>query len=477
MKSKLNLRSLFGAQDMTVGNPTNVLLKFAIPLLIGNFAQQLYNTVDAIVVGHYIGDTALASVGASMPILNLLLSLFMGVATGAGIIVSQAFGAKDRALLSKAVGNILFLTVVVGVLVTALGSILAGPFLRLLSTPDDILSSATSYLTIFMAGFMAFAFYNMGSGILRGLGDSVMPLIYLLICCVLNIFLDIFFVAVVKMGIGGVALATVISQAISAVLCIRRLAQMRDTLDVSLKLMKPDKALCSRVITIGMPAGLTQAIFSCASLVVQSLTNTFGSAIIAANTIIMRVDGFAMMPNFSYGNAMTTYVGQNIGARKEQRVHDSAKYGLRLALITCAALVLIILIFGQYLMRAFTQTPEVIDFGTRMLRTLAVGYVAVAVTQVLSGIMRGAGDTVTPMIISVLTTVVVRVPLAYLLVHLTRTAENPVGRPEMLFVSLLVSWVLGAVLSAVFYKAGKWKKKARGALGVAMEETKSTEAQ
>lgn len=461
MEKKRGLKAFFGAQDMTVGNPTTVLLKFSLPLLLGNFVQQLYNTVDAIVVGYYIGDNALAAVGAANPILNLLLSLFMGVATGAGIVVAQYFGAKDRKMLSASVGNILFLTIITSVFVSVVGVAAAHPFLVLLQTPDSILSDASAYLVIFMAGFLGCAFYNMGSGILRGLGDSVMPLIYLIVCCGVNIVLDIAFVAGFKMGVAGASLATVIAQMISAVLCMVRLARMRDVLDVNLRLLRPEKNLCWRVIRIGMPAGLTQAVFSCAALVVQSLTNTFGEAVIAANTVIMRVDGFAMMPNFSFGNAMTTYVGQNIGAGEHKRVHESARYGLTIALITCGILVFCLLFLGEYLMRAFTSTEVVIDLGVRMLRLLAVGYMAVAVTQVLSGIMRGAGDTVTPMVISIVTTVIVRVPIAYLLAALTKSEASPAGAPESLFISMLISWVLGAVLSAIFYARGKWKTKFR----------------
>lgn len=444
---------------MTVGHPTSVLLKFAIPLLIGNFAQQMYNTVDAIVVGHYIGDGALAAVGAANPILNLIIALFMGVSAGAGIVVSQYFGAKNREMLSKSVGNILFLTLAVSILASVLGIFITKPFLQFMDTPSDILPGATSYLLIFMSGFIGCAFYNIGSGILRGLGDSVMPLIYLLLACGLNITLDIIFVAVVKMGVAGVALATIIAQIISAVFCIARLCRMRDVLDVNLKLMRPDKALCWRVLRIGMPSGLTQAIFSCAALVVQSLTNSFGTSVIATSTVIMRVDGFAMMPNFSFGMAMTTYVGQNIGAKNHDRVHDSAKYGLKIALITCTVLVLALLIFGEGLMRIFTNTEEVIDLGVRMLRLMAIGYIGVAVTQVLSGIMRGAGDTVTPMIISIISTIALRVPVAYGIAYFTRSEALPNGAPESIFISLLVSWTMGAIITILFYRTGKWKNK------------------
>lgn len=354
MKEKI--KSLFGAQDMTVGKPTSVLIKFIIPLLIGNIAQQLYNTVDSIVVGHYIGDEALAAVGASMPILNLILALFMGVATGAGIIVSQAFGSKDRTKLSKSVGNVLTMTLIVGVIGTALGMLLCKPILNILETPANIYHGAYSYLMIWMAGFIGCSFYNMGSGILRGVGDSIMPLVYLLLACGLNIVLDIFFVAVIEMGVAGVALATILAQMISGVFCMIKIFRMRDILDLSRGNFIPDKNLCLNVIKIGMPAGLTQAIFSCAALVVQTLTNSFGSEIITTNTIIMRVDGFAMMPNFSFGMAMTTYVGQNIGARKTDRVHNAAKDGLKISLLVCVVMTGLILIFGKSLMSIFTDT-------------------------------------------------------------------------------------------------------------------------
>lgn len=457
MKEKI--MRFFGAQDMTVGKPTSVILQFAVPLLIGNLAQQLYNTVDAIVVGKYIGDSALAAVGAANPVINLIIALFMGVAAGAGIIVSQYFGAKQRDMLSKTVGNVIFLTVVVSIIATVLGLLVSRPFLEFMETPDAILSPATDYLAIIMAGFIGMAFYNMLSGILRGMGDSVMPLVFLLVACGLNIVLDILFVAVIPMGVAGVAIATIIAQAVSAVLCVIRLIRMRDVLDVNLKMMKPDKRLICQILRIGMPSGLTQAIFSCAQLVVQSLTNSFGTAFIATTTVVMRVDGFAMMPNFTFGMAMTTYVGQNIGAGKWERVNASAKTGLKIAMSVCAVLVVALLFFGGSLMRIFTDTPEVIDMGIRMIQLLAIGYIGFGATQVLMGIMRGAGDTVTPMIISIITTVAIRLPVAYIMAYMTRTPELPTGAPESVFWSLLISWLIGLILTVLFYRVGKWRDK------------------
>lgn len=213
-------------------------------------------------------------------------------------------------------------------------------------------------------------------------------------------------------------------------------------------------------IRLGLPSGLTQAIFSMAMIIVQSLTNSFGEMFIAANVIVMRVDGFAMMPNFSFGTAMTTYAGQNVGARELERVDRGAKQGTFIAMGVSAAITALILVFGKYLMGIFTDTAELVDMSMRMMRILAVGYVAMAVTQSLSGVMRGAGDTMTPMWISLITTVAIRVPVAYGIAYLTRSEQYPGGRCESIFISLLFSWTLGAVITFIFYKWGKWKQKA-----------------
>ncbi len=453
------LSKLFNAQDMTVGSPVKGLIQFSVPLLIGNLAQQLYNTVDSIVVGTYVGDTALAAVGASGPVVNLLLVLFMGISTGATIMVSQYFGAKEKGHLSHTVGTAITLSLLTSIFITILGPLISRPMMSLLNTPADIFEQSCTYLNIIFLGIIGMAYYNILSGMLRGLGDSMTPLLFLLVACGLNIVLDIWFVAGLGWGVAGVAIATAIAQLVSAVLCMVRLALMRDIVTINLTVLKLKKQYVMQLVKLGLPAGLTQAIFSMAQIVVQSLTNSFGTAVIAANTAVMRVDGFAMMPNFTFGNAMTTYTGQNIGANRLDRVHEGTKDGLKIGLIFITALVLCILFFGEFLLRMFTSTPEVIDLGVSMLRVLALGYIAVAVTQILSGVMRGAGDTMTPMWISIITTVILRVPIAYGIAYFTRTEVSPVGSPYSLFVSLLVSWVMGALLTAYFFKRGKWRTK------------------
>ena len=458
--TRFSLQKLFAPVDMTAGNPGKQIVAFAIPMLIGNIAQQLYNTADSVIVGRYVGDNALAAVGSASPILNLLLVLFVGISVGAGIMVSQYFGAKQREDLSGTIGSCITLTAISSLFIMIIGPLVSGPLLSYLDTPESIIGWCESYLNIIFIGIVGMAYYNILGGVLRGLGDSVSALLYLLIATIVNIVLDILFVASFGMGVAGVALATAIAQALSAVLCFWKLLRMSDIFDMKKKYLKLHRKYAITTIRLGLPSGLTQAIFSMAMIIVQSLTNSFGEMFIAANVIVMRVDGFAMMPNFSFGTAMTTYAGQNVGAHELERVDEGAKQGTFIAMGVSAAITALILIFGKYLMGIFTDTSELVDMSMRMMRILAVGYVAMAVTQSLSGVMRGAGDTMTPMWISLITTVGIRVPVAYGIAYLTRSEQYPGGRCESIFFSLLFSWTLGAVVTFICYRWGKWKQKA-----------------
>ena len=446
--------------DMTIGAPWKSIILFTIPMLLGNIAQQLYNTVESIVVGKYIGDNALAAVGSAGPIVNMLLVLFIGISAGASIMVSQYFGAKNREGLSYTIGNCITVTAIASVGLIVVAAPFIRPALEMLNTPETIIDGCADYLLICLIGIAGLAYYNILSGILRGLGDSVSALIYLLVATVVNIVLDIFFVAVVNMGVAGVALATIIAQIISATLCLIKLARMRQSFDFGKRYLMPKSTYVKTLVRLGIPSGLTQAIFSSAMIIVQSLTNCFGEQFIAANVVIMRVDGFAMMPNFSFGTALTTYAGQNVGAGYYDRVTKGAKQGTLLAVGCSTVITVAILIFGKGLMGVFTDTAELVELSYRLMFILAAGYIAVAVTQSLSGIMRGAGDTMTPMWISLITTVLIRVPVAYGISFLTRSAELPYGRQECIQISLLASWVIGAILTFAFYRLGKWKKKA-----------------
>ncbi|MBQ4528925.1 MAG: MATE family efflux transporter [Clostridia bacterium] len=503
------IKKFFEPIDMTVGKPWKNILMFAVPMVIGNIAQQLYSTVDSIVVGKYVGDNALAAVGSATPLFNLLLVLFVGISAGVGIMVSQYFGAKARKELTSTISTCVVVTAVSSLFIMILAPFIVRPLLALFKTPPEILDDCTNYLVILMYGVAGMAYYNILSGILRGLGDSFWSLMYLLVATVLNIGLDILFVAEFDMGVAGVSVATVIAQFVASALCMWKLMRMKDIFSFGSKELKVSalslgkmfasmmknffgrifhyckyifrfkrprayqkavsedsdeltmtRSLLHELVKLGVPSGLTQAIFSCAMIVVQSLTNSFGTEFIAANVIVMRVDGFAMMPNFSFGTAMTTYAGQNVGAGRIDRVKTGAKHGTLIAMACSAIITFIILVFGKYLMMIFTDTASLVDRSVYMMRILAVGYIAMAVTQSLSGVMRGAGDTMTPMWISLFTTVILRVPLAYGISWFTRTPDAPYGTSDCIQISLLTSWVVGALLTTLFYCIGKWKTKA-----------------
>ena len=453
----MSLKKTQSAKDMTQGAPWKRILEFSIPMLLGNVAQQLYNTADSIIVGKYVGDNALAAVGSAMPILNLLLALFVGISTGAGIVVSQRFGAKDRKGLTEAIGNCLTLSLMATVVIMIIGPMISMPMLKMLGTPESIIYWCDNYLKIYFYGIVGFFFYNMLSGILRGLGDSMSALIYLLVAAVLNVVLDLVFVR--SMGVAGVALATVMSQGISAVFCYIKLAKMSDNFDLGLKTMKFIPSVAGNILKIGIPSGVTQAIMATAGMVVLNLTNAMGEMVIACNVIVMRVDGFAMMPNFTFGQAMSVYTGQNFGARKYDRVGLGVRHGGMIASLTSATITMILLFFSPVLFGFFTKTPELIDLATRMIRIMAVGYICMSLTQVCGGVMRGCGDTVTPMWVSITQTIVLRVPIAYLLAYLTRSPEFPHGNPIALFGSLMISWTIGMIISIVAFKFGKWRNK------------------
>ena len=357
-------------------------------------------------------------------------------------------------------GNCITLTAIAALFVTIAASLAARPLLVFLGTPVSIIDWCHSYLLILFIGSAGLAYYNILSGVLRGLGDSVSALIYLLVSTILNIGLDILFVAEMKMGVNGVALATVIAQAVSALLCFRRLMKMREIFDIKLRHMRLQKECVRKIIWLGLPSGINEAIFSAAMIAVQSLTNSFGEMFIAANVIVLRVNAFAMMPNFSFGTAMTVYAGQNVGAGHFERVEQGAKQGTLASIGVSVMITCILLISGKALMGLFTDTPELMELSRDMVRILAAGYIAMAVTQSLSGVMRGAGDTMTPMWISTVTAVVIRVPVAYGISYLTRTPELPNGRQECIFISMLVSWLISAAFTTAFYKRGKWKQKA-----------------
>jgi len=453
MRQKIRqIMGMLSSIDMTTGTPWKKLLVFTIPMVLGNLFQQMYGIVDMIILGHFVGDDALAAVGSTIPLFFLLLVLMIGVATGAGIMVSQYFGANRHDELSFTIGTCLTLATVLGVLMMIIAPFFTRPMLILLDTPPEILDDAVTFINIQLWGILGFMYFNIIAGILRGLGDSLWPLVFLALASVLNIVLDIVFIPIMGMGVAGAALATIVVQFIASILCMIRLMQMRNIFDFKLHHLRPKRRYALQLLKLGLPTGAQQGIFAVAMMIVQPLVNGFGPLLIATNVIIMRIDGFVMMPNFSFGNTMTVFTGQNIGARKLDRVKQGTKEGAIMAMGTAFVLVILILIFGRHVAGAFTDTQEVIDLSVQMIRILAVGYVIFALNMIVWGVIRGAGDAITPLWTAFVSTALIRVPSAYLFVHL-------MGEPEALYYSLLLGWIVITIFGLIAYRVGNWRTK------------------
>ncbi|MCL2248276.1 MAG: MATE family efflux transporter [Oscillospiraceae bacterium] len=441
----------FASVDMTDGVPWKKLMLFTVPLLIGNVFQQLYSTVDAIFLGRFVGDNALAAIGSSMAIFFLILMLVMGVAIGAGIMTSQYFGAKRREDLSYTIGTSITLTAIVGLFLTIFGPLATRPVLILLETPTEILEDSVLYMNVLLWGILGLAYFNMFSGLLRGMGEAIAPLIYLIIASVLNIALNFVFIVVLGMGVFGAAIGTVIAQAFTSVLCLRKLMKMRDVFDMGWKYLIPQRKYVRQVLKLGIPSGVSQAIFAVAMMIVQPLVNGFGPTFIAVYIIVMRIDGFVVMPAFSFGNAITVYTGQNVGAGKMDRVDKGIKQCIIMALAVAVVLVSGVLAFGRGIAGAFTETQQVIDMTMQMLWILALGYVAFSANIVVWGVIRGAGDAISPLWGALINSVVVRLPTAFLFVHL-------LGTPDAIMYSLLAAWISNLIIAIIVLKIGKWRK-------------------
>jgi len=319
-----------------------------------------------------------------------------------------------------------------------------------LNTPPEILDYAVTYINVILVGVLGMSYFNMLSGILRGVGDAFSPLLFLIFASLVNILLNYLFIGVLGWGMFGAAFGTVLTQSISAILCLWRLMTMTDIFDMGRKFMVPKKKYVQQVLKLGLPTGASQAVFAVAMMIVQPLANRFGYMFLATNIIVMKVDGFVMMPIFSFGNAMTVFAGQNMGAGKVDRVAQGTKECILMAVGVAAVMVVGILVFGRQIAGLFTQTEEVLDMAIRFLRILAVGYMAFSVAMVLWGTIRGSGDAITPMWASLINTIVVRVPVAYLMVYIM---DDPVA----LMYSLLISWTTISMLSGVCYKIGRWR--------------------
>ena len=445
------------ATDMTAGKPWKVILFFAAPLLVGNLFQQLYNTVDAAVVGRFVGPDALAAVGASGPVINLMVGLFLGLATGVGILISQYFGARSLQHVQRTIHTAMLFTLIVGIGVTLIGVFGTPWILRLLQTPEDIHGPACQYLFVIFGGITISMYYNMVAAILRALGDSVTPLLGLGIASVLNAGLDILFVWGFGGGVASVAWATITAQLFSVVFSLWRLMHMADYTRLTRDVWKPDWAVMGRTMRLGLPTAVQQTAFSLGMMLIQVFINGFGKTVMASYVVVMKVDALCILPITSLGIALTTYTGQNIGARKLERVEQGTRHSLFMGVSIVCALSLLMFFFGKYPLMLFTKSEALQQESMHLLRILCPFYWTLAISELLGGVMRGAGNTVVPMVTSVTCLCLIRIPLLLVLVRLMQSADA-------LYWSMVIGWFVGAAVIFTYYRRGSWRKKAELAL-------------
>lgn len=453
------IRKLFGAQDMTVGSPTKCLLLLSVPMFLGNIAQVLYGAVSAIIVGRFIGDAALAAIGTCQPIQFLFMVFFMTIGTGVTVMVSQYYGAREYHKLSDCIGSSFTLILIASVVIMCCAPF-SGPILRLIETPDEIFGMANSFLFIIFIGNLGIGLFNIVSGVLRGLGDAVFPLVVLVVTVTLQAIMDLLVVLVFGWGVVGIAYVMIFSQLLAAIACLYKIMKLKGIITLNRDTLRPKKEMISHIMRLGLPAGISQGIMSLSFLFVQSLVNSMGTLIVTCTTAVMRVDQFAMMPNMAFNMSASTFTGQNIGANRMDRVKTGARTVVIMGFITSLVLVGLILVFGKDLIALFTKTPEVIEIGGRMLFIMAFGYIAMAFMQTYGGILRGAGDTMAAMWITIATNVVLRIPIAYLWAHLTKSEAYPKGHPDSIYASMMIAFVLGAIATYIYFRTGKWKEKA-----------------
>ena len=443
-------------QDLTKGSIVKAIILFSVPLLIGNLFQQLYNAVDSYVVGNYVGKVALAAVGASTPIINMLIGFFMGISTGAGVVIAQFFGAGDLSKMKKAIHNSIALTLVIGVVLTVVGLVFNDPILKAIGVPSDVFSEASTYLSIYFWSLIFVMIYNMGSGILRSVGDSKRPLYFLIFSSVINIVLDFLFVKNFGFGVAGAGYATLIAQAISAIMVMYVLMKTEDSYKVVLKDIKFDKEILLKIIKIGLPTGFQQSIVSLSNVIVQSYINVYGASVIAGYSVTIKIDGFVNLPLQAFNMAITTFVGQNIGAKQYNRVKKGAYITTFLAMVTIGFFVVIMYFFGRDFIALFNQEKDVIDAGRLMQLTFLPFYIFLPINQVINGVLRGAGRSAVPMYVMIFSFVFLRQIFLFLVTKVTSDVVY-------VFLGWPTTWVVCSLIFIVYFFKVQWLPQEKGA--------------
>ena len=440
--------------DMTTGNVFLHLFYFSLPLLAGNIFQQLYNMVDTWVVGNYVSNEAFSAVGTVSPIINMLIGIFMGLASGSGVVISQYFGAKNYKKVHDAVHTSIVITLILTVVFTIIGIAITPPMLRLMNTPAEVFPDSSAYLTIYFAGMVGLLVYNMGAGILRAVGDSRRPFYYLVVAAVINTVLDLVFVIVFGMGVQGVAYATIIAQGASAVLVMLALLRTDTCVRITLKDLKLDVEMLLKILRVGVPAALQMAVTSFSNVFVQSYINFFGADCMGGWTAYLKIDQLIFLPMQSIALAATTFVGQNLGVKQVDRAKQGTRTAMLMAGTSTVLISALVMFFAPYLVSFFNAKPEVVSFGTLFLHYLTPFYFVCCINQIYAGALRGSGDSRAPMIIMLFSFVVSRQIYLFVMANFISNTILPIamGYP--------FGWIVCTALLLPYYHRTNLEKSA-----------------
>ncbi|PBH16330.1 MATE family efflux transporter [Clostridioides difficile] len=439
-------------KDLTTGHEGKSIFFFAMPMLIGSLFQQLYNTADSIIVGRFIGKEAMAAVSGANPIMFLLVAALMGVSLGFSILVSQFYGSGDLKKVKATIDTTYILLFIGSILISILGIVFGGPMLKLMNTPESVFAQSKLYLTIIFSGILFSAGYNSVSAILRGLGDSVTPLYFLIIATILNIVLDLTFIVVLRMGVEGVALATIMAQAVSFIISIIYLNKKHEVLKFKIKGIVYDNKIFKDGLRLVLPSGVQQMLFSIGNMALQFLVNSYGTSAMAAFGAGLRIENFISLPIMNLGSAVSTFVAQNIGAGENERVKKGIRESIKMTLVLAVTVIALILLFRENLIALFNTDKDVIKIGSSYLFIIGPFFLFIGTSFVLSSAMKGAGDSMFALISSIVSLWLGRLPASYMLSKFFGTDGIWMGIP--------FGWTLGLIVTVIYYKKGHWKTKA-----------------
>lgn len=438
-------------RDLTSGHEGKSILLFTLPMLIGALFQQLYNTADSIIVGQFIGKDAMAAVSGANPIMFLLTSLLTGITLGFSILVSQYYGSKKMDKVKNTIDTTYIFVFISSIIITFLGIALCEPILKLMNTPQDILYSSKIYLIIIFAGTIFSAGYNSVSAILRGLGDSKNPLYFLIIATILNIILDIVFIIYFKMDISGAALATVISQGTSFIFSIIYLNKKHKLFNIKIKVMNFNNKIFKKGLKLGIPSAIQQMLFSFGNIALQSLVNSYSSSAMAAFGAGLRIESFISLPIINLGAAVSTFVAQNKGAKKFDRITNGLKYSIYISIVMAISVAILFSLFAKELIMMFNSDSEVLQIGSRYLNTIGPFFIFICISFMLTSAIKGAGNAIFPLISSIISLWLARIPGSYFFSNLLGVYGIWIGIP--------IGWIIGFIVTLIYYKKANWSKE------------------